>query len=117
MAVFACAIDDIPDGGVKSLVLQGRRIALARIGRDVFALDDRCPHWGGPLGAGTISVARREIVCPWHRFRFDLASGACVASNLRKPAQRHAVTIDGTRVLVDIPAQAEPAPQTRGNVR
>ena len=33
-----------------------------------------CPHWGGPLGEGRIEDDR--VVCPWHGYRYDLATGA-----------------------------------------
>lgn len=115
MFTYACQVEDIPDAGITSLLLGGKRIALARIGGDIFAIDNRCPHWGGPLGAGTLSVKRREIICPWHRFRFDLDTGACVASNLRKPACRYDVRLDGKRVLVNVPDRPEEMQSREGN--
>jgi phenylpropionate dioxygenase-like ring-hydroxylating dioxygenase large terminal subunit len=32
-----------------------------------------CPHMGGPLDSG--QIANGEVICPWHRFRFDLSTG------------------------------------------
>ena len=39
------------------MTVRQRKIALARIGDEVFALQDACPHFGGPLSDGTVSVA------------------------------------------------------------
>lgn len=50
-----------------------RQIALVRDGEEVRAIAAVCPHYAGPLGQG--EVRHGEIVCPWHRFRFDLVSG------------------------------------------
>jgi len=54
--------------------VKGRRICLARAGGKVWAVDARCPHQGGPLAAGSINE-HCQVVCPWHRFAFDLQSG------------------------------------------
>jgi hypothetical protein len=39
------------DGRVRSVVVDGRTVALARCGLRLGALDDRCPHQGGPPGS------------------------------------------------------------------
>eukprot|EP00183_Erythrolobus_madagascarensis_P000416 CAMPEP_0185848390 /NCGR_PEP_ID=MMETSP1354-20130828/3290_1 /TAXON_ID=708628 /ORGANISM="Erythrolobus madagascarensis, Strain CCMP3276" /LENGTH=199 /DNA_ID=CAMNT_0028548781 /DNA_START=81 /DNA_END=680 /DNA_ORIENTATION=- len=51
-------------------VIRGRRGKL-------FCLDAVCYHAGGPLTAGNIEdIGSREcIVCPWHRYKIDMASG------------------------------------------
>jgi len=38
-----------------------------------YALDGKCPHAGGPLFAGKLEGD--QILCPWHRFGFDLNTG------------------------------------------
>ncbi|MBI2221975.1 MAG: Rieske 2Fe-2S domain-containing protein [Acidobacteria bacterium] len=48
------------------------RVALTRIAGAVVALEDRCPHLGAPLSAGT--VTGRRVVCPWHGWVIDLAT-------------------------------------------
>ena len=44
---------------------------------EVFALDDRCPHKGGPLSQGI--VHNKRVTCPLHNFVIELASGEAVA--------------------------------------
>jgi hypothetical protein len=39
-----------------------------------FAGEVRCPHRGGPLGEPCDGVR----TCPWHGYRFDVATGACL---------------------------------------
>ena len=53
----------------------GRELALFRDGERLFALDNSCPHAGGPLAEG--SQQDGHVVCPWHGWRFELASGTC----------------------------------------
>lgn len=54
----------------------GREFAVFQAAGRIYVTDNRCPHNGGPLADGWI---RDEcvLVCPWHRFRFDLRSGQC----------------------------------------
>lgn len=39
------------------------------------ALKNSCPHAGASLAEGHVSGD--EVACPWHGWRFDLATGAC----------------------------------------
>lgn len=98
-----CAIGDlVPDTG-RLFRAEGRAIAVFRVGDDVFALDNLCPHWKGPLSEGAVSAARLEVTCPWHRFRFDLRTGKNVLSDLRAGAKIYPVEINNNGdVLVTI---------------
>jgi nitrite reductase/ring-hydroxylating ferredoxin subunit len=50
-------------------VVAGRRsVVLTRVGDDFGALDNRCPHQGGPLGEG--SIENGLLRCPWHGFDY-----------------------------------------------
>jgi thiamine pyrophosphate-dependent acetolactate synthase large subunit-like protein/nitrite reductase/ring-hydroxylating ferredoxin subunit len=65
---------DVPDEGrVRSVVVDGRTVALSRCGARLGALENRCPHQGGPLGEG--SIEKGLLRCPWHGFDFDPLTG------------------------------------------
>jgi pyruvate oxidase len=65
---------DVPaDGRVRSVVVDGRTVALSRCGAGLGALDNRCPHQGGPLGEG--SIENGWLRCPWHGYDYDPISG------------------------------------------
>ncbi len=65
---------DVPaDGRVRSVVVDGRSIALARCGVRLGALENRCPHQGGPLGEG--SIEKGLLRCPWHGYDYDPITG------------------------------------------
>ncbi|MEZ4825891.1 MAG: Rieske (2Fe-2S) protein [Bacteroidia bacterium] len=53
---------------------EGKNICLVRHKGKIFALNARCPHSGGPLSGGVVNE-NDQIVCPWHRFAFDLNTG------------------------------------------
>ena len=48
-------------------------ICVANMDGTYAAVDNVCPHRGGPLGQGVVEGAK--IVCPWHGWEFDLATG------------------------------------------
>ncbi|MEZ5343837.1 MAG: Rieske (2Fe-2S) protein [Acidimicrobiales bacterium] len=50
------ASDELPDGRVKTVTAGNHNLAVSRVGDAYGALDNRCPHQGGPLGEGTIEV-------------------------------------------------------------
>ena len=65
---------DIPgEGRVRSVTVDGRSIALTRCGRTLGALENHCPHQGGPLGEG--SIERGLLRCPWHGYDYDPLTG------------------------------------------
>ena len=62
-----------PARPIYEIKLNNKRLCLAYHGSEWYAVDARCPHANGPLGGGTLSDG--AIVCPWHRFAFDLKTG------------------------------------------
>ena len=56
----------------------GKKMTLALVGNDVFACAYKCPHAGGVLADGFID-ATGNIVCPLHRYKFNLVNGRNVS--------------------------------------
>jgi nitrite reductase (NADH) small subunit len=98
----ACKLDELTNGGVRRVRIGRRPIALVRVADSVYALNDVCPHKGGHLSDGRVSVARQEIMCPWHRFRFRLADGAS-ATNPELVVRTYPVRVVDGEVLVSLP--------------
>jgi nitrite reductase (NADH) small subunit len=106
--IRACAVEDIPLGEGRAVTIAGRRIALFRTRSGWYALDNACPHLGGPLADGIVSD--REVICPLHERRFSLESGEPRSGGCGVAA--HRVTIVGPSVFVTLDADAG-----RGEVR
>ena len=69
---------DIPRLGARVVRAGAVDIAVFRSNDDeVFALDDKCPHRGGPLSQGIVHGKR--VTCPLHNWVIDLSDGAAVA--------------------------------------
>lgn len=54
--------------------VNGKRICIARQGGKIFACAATCPHAGGKLADGYID-ALNNIVCPVHKYRFNINTG------------------------------------------
>lgn len=72
---------DVPMLEGRSVIVDGRRIAVFRTADGWRALDGGCPHRGGPLADGI--VADRCVTCPLHGWRFDLDTGEAVNADAR----------------------------------
>jgi nitrite reductase/ring-hydroxylating ferredoxin subunit len=95
-------LSDLQEAVPKAARLAGRIVVVVRLADEVYAVDGICPHWQGPLAEGRVSPSRREIICPWHRFRYSLVDGRCVASNNRPAVETFPVTVEGDLVLVEL---------------
>ena len=92
------ALADIPPLGGRVLMLAGREVALLRNeDGEIFALDNRCPHKGGPLAEGT--VTGRTVHCPLHGWRIDLTCGQARDPDCGS-VRTWDVRIEGDRVLL-----------------
>ncbi len=65
--------DDLPDGRVRTVTVDRRSVALSRCDGRYGALDNHCPHQGGPLGEG--SIEHGWLRCPWHGYDYDPVTG------------------------------------------
>ena len=65
---------DLAVGGVTTVVAQDRAIAITHTDAGYGALDNHCPHQGGPLGDGQIEHG--YVICPWHGYEYDPITGA-----------------------------------------
>ncbi|HGN0502694.1 TPA: nitrite reductase small subunit NirD [Pseudomonas aeruginosa] len=99
-----CALDEINPLGSRVVAGPKGDIAIFRAADDqVFALDDRCPHKGGPLSQGLIYGKR--VACPLHNWQVELESGEAVAPD-QGCAHRHPVRVENGRVLLGLDSVA-----------
>ncbi len=73
-------IDDIPLRGARCVKAPEGRIAVFRTAEnEVFAIEDQCPHKGGPLSQGI--VHGKAVTCPLHNFVISLESGKALGAD------------------------------------
>jgi nitrite reductase/ring-hydroxylating ferredoxin subunit len=86
------------------------RVAIFRVGDEVYAIDDVCPHQSASLGRGRLRGC--VVACPSHGFLVDVTTGVCPTNELQRvrsfPTQREG---DMVRVIVPPrPRRPQPAP-------
>jgi nitrite reductase (NADH) small subunit len=95
-----CLLEEIPPLGARVVNAGKGDIAVFRGADDeVFAVDDRCPHKGGPLSQGI--VAGRRVTCPLHGMNIQLDSGEAVAPDTGC-THRYAARVDAGAVFIDL---------------
>jgi nitrite reductase (NADH) small subunit len=78
--VRVVASGEMKPGEGRVVEVEGRSIALFNVEGRYYAIDNGCPHRGGPLGEGDLEGT--VVACPWHAWRWDVTTGA----NTNNPA-------------------------------
>jgi nitrite reductase (NADH) small subunit len=87
------------EGEAREVPCGARMLCLANVNGAISAMDNVCPHRGGPLGEGI--VENGKVVCPWHAWAFDVVTGEAEHSPGDKVAV-FPVKIEGDDVLVKL---------------
>ncbi len=76
-----------------------KTICVANVKGAYSAMENLCPHRGGPLGQGMIEGGK--VVCPWHGWAWDVKTGQAAQSSSMKVGV-YPLKIDGGEVLIEI---------------
>ena len=93
------ATDQVPDGDVIGAQVDGREIALVRLGDALFAIDATCTHGAASLCGGFVEPDG-SIECPLHQGRFDVKTGRALCAPLTEDLVVHAVRVHSGRLWV-----------------
>jgi nitrite reductase/ring-hydroxylating ferredoxin subunit len=108
-----CRAEEVTSGGAKIVKIRSLSVGLFRLGDEIHALLNVCPHKGAPLcegpqcgttavvdGTEFVYVRDNEIVrCAWHGWEFDIRSGAHLVDPKVK-ARTFPVTVEAGDVYV-----------------
>ena len=93
------SLDDIPAQGARLVKTAQGCVAVFRTADDrVFALEDRCPHKGGPLSEGIVHGT--SVTCPLHNWVFDMNTGEAQGAD-QGMVRTYPVKVQGGRILID----------------
>lgn len=95
--VDVCSVDEIPEKRAVVTCLSGERVAVFRYDGRISAISNVCQHQNGPLGEGRI--VNDCVVCPWHGYEYQPATGASPAPFTEK-VPTFEVRVMAGRVLV-----------------
>lgn len=92
-------ISELPTARGLRVEVDGLAIALFRVGDEVYAIEDVCPHQGVPLSDGDLEGC--VITCRAHGWPFDVRTGFAPDDADGFPIPRFAVALRDEDVLVD----------------
>ena len=92
--------DSIKEGKPVKLSKNGKDICVARVGDEVFAIEDNCSHQDAALSEG--EQVGYKIECWLHSAEFDLRTGAALTPPASQAVKTYPVLVDGNNVVVEI---------------
>lgn len=103
--VTIAKVGDIEDSSGMAFPVNGRMVALFRVGDSYFAIDDFCPHMGASLASGY--VEKGIVICPWHAWRFCIHDGKW-CDNPKVGIDSFPVRIVDNEIQVQVKPKAKP---------
>jgi 3-phenylpropionate/trans-cinnamate dioxygenase ferredoxin subunit len=95
-----CRFDDLSPDSAQRFDVEGHRIAVVRVGDDLYAIGDRCSHANISLAEGEIDPEERTLECWKHGSEFALETGEAITLPATRPVPTYEVRLDGDDVMV-----------------
>jgi 3-phenylpropionate/trans-cinnamate dioxygenase ferredoxin subunit len=105
-----CALDELEVDAAVRLEVAGSRLAVVRLGDDVYVIGDRCSHADFSLSEGEVDVDDCTIECPKHGSAFGLVDGLPRSLPAMRPVPVYSVRIDHGDVFVTVEGTAPTRP-------
>ena len=101
--------ENIPLREGRAVPVGNREIAIFNLGRRFAAIENRCPHSGGPLCDGMVSGSEGHfaVVCPLHGWRISLEDGSILKPQVPVCVDVYETRVQDGIVMVDLPADTE----------
>lgn len=100
--VRLCSVGDLDPGTSRRFDVGRHRVALVRIGDDLYAIGDRCTHANVSLAEGQVDCEDGEIECYKHGSHFDGRTGQALSLPATKPVPTYEVVVEGDEVWISI---------------
>ena len=101
-------VGEIKEGLGQAYAVNGRMVAVFKVGDEYHAIDDFCPHMGASLAGGPVDG--NTVVCPWHAWRFCVKDGAWLDNpKSRIRTDSYEVRVVGDEIQVRVP---DPEPRS-----
>lgn len=88
----------IEEGHNKIIFFRNKEIVIFNIQGESYALENLCPHRGGPLSEG--EIYKGIVTCPWHGARFDLKTGTGIKGPHRHNVGSYRIKVEGTAIKI-----------------
>jgi nitrite reductase (NADH) small subunit len=95
------AVSNVPAREGRAVSIGAREIAIFNLGDRFLAIDNRCPHRGGPLADGLL--AGTSVVCPLHAWRVDLDNGRVIRPASDSCIRTYPIRLEHGVLLIELP--------------
>jgi thiamine pyrophosphate-dependent acetolactate synthase large subunit-like protein/nitrite reductase/ring-hydroxylating ferredoxin subunit len=102
----ALDLDELPEGRVKTVTVGLTTLCMTHWKGQYGALDNRCPHQGGPLGEG--SIENGNLRCPWHGWDYCPLTGKPPEGGYDDGVETFPVEVRDNGVYVQVPSEIAP---------
>ena len=98
--VSVARLSDLPEGRGVLVEVGDHRIAVFRVGEDVYAIGDRCSHAEASLAEGELFDF--DVECPRHGSEFDIRTGEPASLPATRPVPVYTATVVDGQVVLDL---------------
>jgi 3-phenylpropionate/trans-cinnamate dioxygenase ferredoxin component len=102
--ITVCNLDELPEGTMRIIEeADGRKIGVFRCDDgELYAIEDRCSHDGGPLAEGEFDAGACTVECPRHGSLFDLRTGRPKTLPAYQPVDTFEARVEGDKVELEV---------------
>lgn len=90
--------NELSAGNARTADVGNMQLAVFNVDGKFYALENSCPHQGGPLAEGF--VEGKCVTCPWHGWEFDVTTGEC--PDMGEEVARFPVRVEDGTVQVEV---------------
>jgi nitrite reductase/ring-hydroxylating ferredoxin subunit len=92
---------DLEPGTARLVQIDDKEIALFNVDGKLYAIDNTCPHRGGPLAEGVVDGD--VVTCPWHGATFNIKTGEVLGPPSPTDVGSYRVWITGPDIEIEVP--------------
>ena len=105
MSTVVCRLDELAPNSARRFDVEGRAVAIVRIGDDVYAIGDTCTHADVSLSEGELFCDTKEIECWKHGSTFSLETGEPQTLPATQPVPVFIARVVDDKVEIDLEAR------------
>lgn len=98
---LVCQVTELPNGSMRTFMVNGRAVAIANVDGDFFAVDDACTHERCSLGTDG-ALDGNIIICGCHGGMFDVTTGAVVAPPPPSPVKSYETAVENGSLYIKL---------------
>jgi 3-phenylpropionate/trans-cinnamate dioxygenase ferredoxin component len=100
--IAVCPAAELPDGTMRLVEHEGRKIGVFNCEGSLYAIEDRCSHDDGPLAEGEFDEDTCTVECPRHGSLFDLRSGKPMTLPAYVPVETFPVLVEDGVIKLEV---------------